>query len=453
VVLLFTLALSLLCGILFGVAPALQASRTGAARSLKEGAGGGISRSRVEIRKLLIVGEIAIGFVVLVGAGLLLRSFLHLVQTPLGFQSENVLTFRVIPRGERYAQPAQRSTFYQRVIERIGALPGVRSASAVTFLPLTLARAAKGFSIEGGGTVSPGELPMADYDVVAPGYFETMRIPLLEGRDVRWTDTGQSEPVIVVNRALAQKCWPNESALRKRIKPGRPDEQIPWLTVVGVVADFRQTDVASQPRPTMYFPVSQFEDPFAQSVRTATISSGVLRDWVVRSSGDPGTLAAAVRNAIWSVDKDLPISRVRTMEQVRSASVAPQTFDLLLLGLFAVLDLTLAAIGLYGVISYSVTQRNHEIGVRMALGAASRNVLRQVLTEGAWLAIIGLAIGLAVGVALTRLMSSLLYEIAATDPLTFLGVGVLLTLVALVAFYIPARRATRVDPIVALRYE
>jgi putative ABC transport system permease protein len=203
----------------------------------------------------------------------------------------------------------------------------------------------------------------------------------------------------------------------------------------------------------MYFPVSQFEDPFAQSVRTATISSGVLRDWVVRSSGDPGTLAAAVRNAIWSVDKDLPISRVRTMEQVRSASVAPQTFDLLLLGLFAVLDLTLAAIGLYGVISYSVTQRNHEIGVRMALGAASRNVLRQVLTEGAWLAIIGLAIGLAVGVALTRLMSSLLYEIAATDPLTFLGVGVLLTLVALVAFYIPARRATRVDPIVALRYE
>jgi predicted permease len=452
-VLLFTLGLSMLCGVLFGVAPSIQASRSGATHSLKEGAGGGIVRSRIEIRKLLIVGEIAIGLVVLVGAGLLFRSFLHLVHTPLGFQPDNVLTFRVIPRGERYAQPAQRTAFYQQAIERIGSLPGVRSASAVTFLPLTLARAAKGFSIEGSGAVRPGELPMADYDVVAPEYFATMRIPLLEGRDVGWNDTPQTEPVIVVNRSFARKCWPNESALGKRIKPGRPDEQIPWLTVVGVVADFRRTDVGSQPRPAMYFPVSQFEDAAAQSSRTASSASGVLRDWVVRSSSDPGHLAAAVRSAVWSIDKDLPISRVRTLEQVRSASVAPQAFDLLLLGLFAWLGLTLAAIGLYGVISYSVTQRNHEIGVRMALGAASRDVLRQVLMEGARLAMIGLAIGVAAGVAVTRLMSSLLYEITATDPLTFLGVAVLLTLVALVACYIPARRATRVDPIVALRYE
>ena len=316
------------------------------------------------------------------------------------------------------------------------------SASAVTFLPLTQARGSKGFSIEGRAPFSPGQIPMADYDVMTPGYFQTMRIPLIEGRDFSWDDHSQTRRVIVINESMARTFWPREDPLNKRIKEGQLDDPAPWLTVVGVVGDIRQFNVATEPRPAMYFPVTQFED-----------ARGVLRDWIVRSSGDSPALAAAVCSVIWSLDKDLPISRVRSMEQVRSTSVAPQAFNLLLLGLSGCLALILAAVGLYGVTSYAVAQRTHEIGIRMALGARPRDVRQHILKEGTRLAMTGLGVGAVAALALSRLIASLLYGITSTDPMTFAAVAFVLTIVAVAACWIPARRATRVDPIEALRYE
>ncbi len=441
-VLLFTLGISLLAGIGFGIAPALEATRRDVEKSLKSGSPESPLGSRLNLRNVLIVAEMAMGAVVLVGAGLLLRSFVHLAQAPLGFQTQDLQTFRVIPRGEKYSQLERRITFYKEAIEKIEALPRVKSASAVTFLPLTQVRGSKGFSIEGRTPFSPGQIPMADYDVVTPGYFQTMRIPLIEGRDFSWDDHSQTRRVIVINESMARTFWPREDPLSKRIKEGQLDDPAPWLTVVGVAGDIRQFNASTEPRPAMYFPVTQFEDP-----------RGVLRDWIVRSSGDSPALAAAIRSVIWSLDKDLPISRVRSMEQVRSASVAPQAFNLLLLGLSGCLALILAAVGLYGVTSYAVAQRSREIGIRMALGAQPRDVRRHVLKEGTRLAMTGLGVGAVAALALSRLIASLLYGITSTDPITFAAVAFVLTIVAVAACWIPARRATRVDPIEALRYE
>src|SRR6266571_4742806 len=441
-VLLFTLGISVLAGIGFGIAPALEATRHDVEKSLKSGLRESPVGSRINLRNVLIVAEMAMGVVVLVGAGLLLRSFVRLAQAPLGFQTQNLRTFRVIPRGEKYSQPERRITFYKEAIEKIEALPVVKSASAVTFLPLTQVRGSKGFSIEGRAPFSPGQIPMADYDVVTPGYFQTMRIPLIEGRDFSWDDHSQTRRVIVINESMARTFWPREDPLNKRIKEGQLDDPAPWLTVVGVAGDIRQFNVSTEPRPAMYFPVTQSKD-----------ARGVLRDWVVRSSGDSPALAAAVRSVIWSLDKDLPISRVRSMEQVRSTSVAPQAFNLLLLGLSGCLALILAAVGLYGVTSYAVAQRSREIGIRMALGAQPRDVRRHILKEGTRLAMTGLGVGAVAGLALSRLIASLLYGITSTDPITFAAVAFVLTIVAVAACWIPARRATRVDPIEALRYE
>ena len=440
-VLAFTLAISLLAALLFGIVPALAATRSNLRDSLKEGARESPAGSGLSVRHLLIVAETALGVVVLVGGGLLLRSFLALERVPLGFQPEGLLTFRVIPRGEKYTQLSQRAAYYQLALDKIGTLPGVQHAAAISFLPLTLYRASKGFRIDGRPAALPGALPMADYDIVSPGYFETMAIPLIAGRDVSWSDTPGTQQVVVINQSMARTYWPNEDPLGKRINEGSPDEHTPWLQVVGVIGDLREFDVASRPRPTMYFSVSQFE------------GNGLLRDWVVRSAGNPVSVSSEVRDAIWSIDKDLPISRMRTMSQVRSASVAAQAFNVLLLGLFAGLALTLATVGLYGVTAYSVAQRTREIGIRVALGAQHQDVLSLVLRQGTTLALGGVTIGVVAALGLTRLMTGLLYGVPANDPLTFAGVAILLLLVALAASYVPARRAMRVDPMVALRYE
>ena len=439
-VLIFSLGIAILAGLVAGLAPALQTGHGNVHDTLKAGARDSAAGSRLRIRNLLVVAETALGVVVVIGAGLLLRSFLRIEQAPLGFQPQGVLTFRAIPRGQKYSGLPQRAAFYRQAIERIGALPGVNSAAAVTFIPLTFDRGSKGFTIEGRPPIAPGQIPMAGYDVVTPGYFVTMRTPLREGRDFSWSDTPETQLVILINEAMAKTYWPNEDPLGKRLRQGNSDD--PWLTIAGVVGDIREFDPLTPPRPTMYFPITQFPD-----------AGGILRDWVVRTVGEPLAVASSVRSAIWSVDKDLAVTRVRTMEEVRSLSTASQRLNLLLFALFATLALVLATVGTYGVMAYSVAQRTREIGIRMALGARRIDVLRIVLAHGFRLAALGLLVGIAAALALTRLMTSMIYGISSTDAATFITVALLLAFVALAACYIPARRAMRVDPIVSLRYE
>ena len=438
----FSLVISLLAGLIFGIAPVLQLMRSGVQDSLKGGLRKSDSSARLNLRDALVVAETALGVVVVVGAALLLRSFVLLQQTPLGFDTALLLTFRAIPRSTQYSQPEQRVSFYREALARIRAASFVESAGAVSFLPLTFYQASQGFSVEGRPNPASDELPMALYEVVSPGFFQTMRIPLIEGRDVTWNDAPQGFPVVVINEAMARMYWPNEIAIGRRIKEGRPDDKLPWLTIVGVVGNFRDFDVARQPRPTIFYPVSQFAG-----------GTGLLRDWAVRAAGDPLAMASGVREAIWHVDKDMPVSRVQSMDQVRSNSLAEQQFTLLLLGLFAILALIIAIVGLYGVTAYAAAQRTREIGIRMALGAQRRDVMRMILFHGASIGLLGVAIGIVAALAFARLMRSLLYGVGATDPLSFGGVAILVATVTLVACYVPARRAMRVDPIVALRYE
>jgi putative ABC transport system permease protein len=375
-------------------------------------------------------------------AALLLHSFLLLQQTPLGFDPEGLLTLRAIPRSTQYTEPWQRSSFYRQALEKIRGVAGVKAAGAVSFLPLTFFQASKGFSVEGQPALAPGELPMARYDVVSPGYYSTMGIPVLRGRDVSWRDTLETVPVIVINEAMAQKYWPNQDPVGKRIKEGRPDETMPWLTVVGVVANFHDFEVARPPAPTIFFPISQ-----------VSTGSALLRDWVVRTNGNPLAVASGVRDAIWSINKDMPISRVQPMEQVRFNSVAQQQFTLLLLALSAGLALALAGVGLYGVTAYATARRTREIGIRMALGAQRSDIMRMVLFEGAGIGFVGVALGIVAALFSTRLMGALLYGVGATDPLAFAGMAILLAVVILIACYIPARRAMGTDPMIAVRYE
>ncbi|PYU65539.1 MAG: hypothetical protein DMG49_23995 [Acidobacteria bacterium] len=441
-VLFFSLAISVLAGFIFGVLPALQATRDNINDSLKEGARESAGGASLRTRNLLVILETALGVVVVIGAGLLLRSFLILERVPLGFQPRSVLTFRIIPRGERYSQLAGRTAFYQQAMERIEALPGVKSAAAVSFIPLTFARSSKGFSIEGRVAPAAGEIPMAAYDAVTPGYFGSLQISLQSGRDFSWGDTPQAQRVVIINKTMARTYWSGEDPLGKRIKFGTPDDPFPWWTIAGVVGDIREYDVLTAPRPTVYLPVSQADD-----------SNYLLRDWVVRTNGDPLTIASSIPAAMRQVDPDLPVSRLRSLEQLRNISVAPQRFSLSLFGLFAALALVLAAVGIYGVMTYSVAQQTREIGIRIAMGARRGDVVKLVLGEGLRHAALGVILGLAGAFALTRLMERLLYGVRPTDPITFACVTLLLAGVALLACYLPARRAMRVDPIIALRHE
>jgi putative ABC transport system permease protein len=440
-VLAFSLAISVLAGLVLGIASAWQVMRIQVQDSLKGSAREPDSPSRLTLREVLVVAETALGVIVVMGAALLLRSFLLLQQTPLGFDPNGLLTLRVIPRSTQYTQPWQRTLFYQEALARIEGVPGIKSAGAVSFLPLTFFEASKGFSVEGQLALTSGELPMARYDVVSPGYFPTMGVPVLQGRDFSWRDTPDTFPAIVINEAMAQTYWPKQDPIGKRIKQGRPDEALPWLTVVGVVGNFHDFDIARPFRPTIFFPVSQAG------------GAALLRDWVVRTGGNPMAVVSGVRDAIWSINKDLPISRIQLMDQVRSSSVAQQQFTLMLLSLFAGLALVLGGIGLYGVTAYATARRTREIGIRMALGAQRSDVMRLVLSRGAAVGFAGVGIGIVAALLLAHLMGAFLYGIGATDPSAFAGVTILLAVVTLAACYIPARRATRTDPMIAVRCE
>ncbi|MFP5260563.1 MAG: ABC transporter permease [Blastocatellia bacterium] len=438
-VLCFTLATSVLTGLVFGLAPALHASRLGLNESLKEGGRGsteGMRRSRV--RRLLVVAEVALALVLLIGGGLMIRSFARIQSIDPGFNPRNVLTFVVSLAGSQHSTARQRLAFFDQLLERIKALPSVQSAGAINHLPLAGDVWQIGYTVEGQPAPPPEERRGAVYRIARPGYFQTMGATILSGRDFTDRDTKEAPGVVIVNESFARRHWPGGNALGKRITitDGDPNQR----EVVGVVKDLRQSDWTADPIEEMYLPHLQSAEP-----RYMTL--------VVRSASDPAGLVAAVQNEVWAIDKDLPVSQVMSMEQAISGSVGQQRFNMTLLGIFAGLAVTLAAIGIYGVMSYSVTQRRHEIGIRMALGASQGDVLRMVIKQGMTLAAVGAIVGLAGAFFLTRLMSSLLYGVSPTDPLTFFAIPLILAGVALGACFVPARRATRVDPMVALRYE
>ncbi|MGH9852315.1 MAG: ABC transporter permease [Blastocatellia bacterium] len=442
-VLAFSAIISLLTGVVFGLAPALQVSRLNLTEALKEGGRSGVgSVGGSRLRGALVVGEIALSLVLLTGAGLMIKSFYRLTSVDPGFQPDKTLTMRMQLSGEKYGNPVKRRAFYDQMLQQVQSLPGVQQAGVITQLPLTTQGLSFSFSLEGQPPMPSANLPQAAFRVISQDYFRAMGIPLLGGRSFTPQDTADAQAVIVINRTMAERFWSGQEALGKRFKIGSSDSQNPWMVVVGVVGDVRQSSLDQALKPEMY--VSHLQDRrfFA-----------IPRDLVVRTVSDPLAMAATVRAEIWKLDKDLPLFRVRTMEQILSASVAGQRFNMLLLAVFAALAMLLAAVGIYGLMSYATAQRTREIGVRLALGARASDVLRLVMKQGLILTISGVAVGLAGAFALTRVMTGLLFGVSATDPVTFTLIAALLTLVALVACWIPARRATKVDPMIALRCE
>jgi putative ABC transport system permease protein len=444
-VLIFTLLISLLTGLVFGLAPALQASRFNLNETLKEGGRDSAAGSRGNrIRDLLVIAEVAVSLILLIGAGLLINSFLRLRNVDPGFRTGNLLTMQVELPQQKYADQARRSTFYTELISRIEALPGVNSAAVTNWIPLVQQGDSIGFSIEGRPDPAPGQgkRPTVVTRVTSPHYFQTMGIQLMQGRVFNEQDKVDSPAVAVINETMARRFWPGEDPVGKRITPGSltspdPDD---WLTIIGVAKDVRQFELVADPKPQMY--ISYMQAGFFAP-----------RHLVVSTAVEPLSLAAAVRRTIWDIDKDQPVSNIRTMEDILSDSIARQRFSMLLLGSFAAVALVLAAVGIYGVMSYSVAQRTREIGIRMALGARRGHVLMLTVGGGLKLVLIGVAIGLVAAFILTRVMSSLLFGVSATDPTTFIIISLVLVSVAALASYIPARRATKVDPMVALRYE
>jgi putative ABC transport system permease protein len=436
----FTLVVSLLTGLIFGLVPALQASKPDLNDALKEGgrgAGGGVRAIR--IRNLLVVSEIALSLVLLVGAGLLIRSFIRLQQFELGFNPENLLTMRVQLPGSKYREEKQRA-FFQQLMERMEAVPGVQSVGAISSVFLTDTPSSTNFSIEGRPVPIGAEDIEVPLDVVTTKYFKVMGIPLIEGREFDEHDVPASPLVAIINQTFARRFFPDEDPIGKRYVYGRPGpNNNSWITIVGVVGDMRRTGFDRPVRPETFLPLSQNSD------NALTI--------VARTTGDPANLAAALRSEVWAIDKEQSVYEIKTMRQILSEMLSQRRFNMLLLGIFAAVALTLAAVGIYGVMSYAVAERTHEIGLRMALGAQTSDVLNLIVRQGMVLAVTGLFVGLAASFALTRLMTSLLYGVSATDPVTFIAIPVVLTGVALGACLVPARRAIKVDPMVALRYE
>jgi putative ABC transport system permease protein len=435
----FTLLVTLLTGVLFGLAPALQGARVSLTEALNESgrasdAGG---REGARLRNALVILETALAVVLLVGAGLLINSFVRLLRTPPGFNPEGVIVARTTLPQARYPEAERGKTVYRRALERIAALPGVQQVSVASFLPLA-SEWQIGVRIEGGGE---SEYYMTYGSWVSNDFFRSMGIPLMKGRVFTDQDRADTTPVVVVNEAMARRFWPGQDAVGKRIRWGGWNPPGGWLTIAGVVADVKFSSLEAESPPTVYMPVFQIP-----RIRRDAV-------FIARTTADPASLAAAMRREIAAVDTDLPVYDVRTMNQVIAESVAQRRFTMGLLAIFAVAALSLSALGLYGVLSYAVTQRTREIGLRMALGGRRLDVLGLVVGQGMKMAMIGALAGLLASLALARLIKGLLYGVSASDPLTFIVVALLLTLVALVACWIPARRATKVDPMVALRTE
>jgi putative ABC transport system permease protein len=438
----FTLLISLVTGLGFGLLPALQATRFDPQHSLKEGGTkateGGKGR---RARNVLVVSQIALAQVLLIGAGLLIVSFMRLQAVEPGFNASNLLTARLSLSVAKYKEQNKKIVFYNQLLERLQTVPGVRSVGLVMNLPLSGANMNRGFTVEGRLEPKPDENVTVDYQVISPGYFQTMEIPLVRGRAFTERDTEGSPRVAIINEIMARKYFPGEDPLGRRIAFGDTGKEESWRTIVGIAGNVRHASINDPPFPGAYTPYAQDRESWSRMAL------------VIRSNGDAAALSAAVRKELMAIDPEQPVSNMQTMEQVMATSITRPRFIMLLLGLFAGVALALATIGIYGLMSYSITERMHEFGIRMALGAQARDVLVMVLGGGLKLIVAGIAVGLLGAYALTRLMSSLLFSVSAVDPATFAGVSMLLTLVALLACYIPARRATKVDPMEALRYE
>jgi putative ABC transport system permease protein len=440
-VLAFTFAASVLTGMLFGLAPALQISRSDVQDSMREsgrGLTGSLRKSR--FRQALIVVEVALSVVLLAGAGLLFRSFMHLQSVNTGFVSQQVLTAKLTPAGTKYANLSDSVRFYNQVLEKVSALPGVQDAGLINTLPLDKGPTA-GFRVEGSPVTTPDKWPGANYRVVTPNYFRAMSIPILQGRAYTDRDNENAPRVMIVNEELAQSVFPGESAIGKRITFGNVDnnQQPVWWEIVGVAANVRSVELREEPESELYFSASQ----------TGWNSMSL----VVRSSVEPANLSGSVRQIVNEVDKSVPVSSVQTMDHIVSQSITQPRFNLFLLGLFSAVAMLLSAAGIYGVTAYTVTQRTHELGIRLALGAQVGDVLKMILGQGMAVIGVGLVLGLVSAFGLMRLLRSLLFGVGENDPVTFVAITGLLLLVAVVACYIPARRATKVDPLEALRYE
>ena len=432
----FTLAVSLLTGVLFGLAPAFQSVRLDLNQVLKDAVGRGTQGGDGKrLRGLLVVFETASAFVLLVCAGLLINSFMHLLRVPPGFNPEGVVIAQTALPTARYRKADQSKAVQKELLERLAALPGVQAAGVTTNLPLVGDRGI-GFLIEG----DTAETVNTAYNAwVSNDYFRALGIQLRTGRGFTDEDRENTPPAVVVNETMQRRFWPEGDAIGKRIKWGGWNDA--WLTIVGVVADVKVSSLEAETRPAIYMPI--FQIPRARS--------NVI--YVIRSSADTASVVSALRREMKAVDAELPVYDLRTMNQVIAASVAERRFSMMLLAVFAGAALLLAAIGLYGVISFSVTERTREIGIRLAMGASHRDVLRLVIGQGLSLSLAGIVLGMAAAIVLTRLMTSLLFGVSATDTFTFIAVSVVLTGVALGACFVPARRAATVDPIVALRYE
>ena len=437
----FTFAASILTGILFGLAPALQVSHRDVQESIREtGRGASGSRRQNRFRQALIVGEVALCVVLLAGAGLLFRSFLRLQSVNTGFVAEQVLTARLTPSGTNFTQQADFNKFYTQVLEKLSAVPGVTDAGIINNLPLD-SGPTTGFRVEGRPITTPDKWPMVNYRTVSPNYFRAMSIPVVQGRAYTDRDNLSAPLVMIINQQTAREIFPDENPIGKRITFGNTDQnkQPVWFEIVGVVADVRSLELREESQPEIYFSSLQDYWP-AMSL-------------VVRATVEPSSLAGSVRQVVNEVDKSVPVSEVKTMEHVVSESITQPRFNLFLLGLFGTVAMLLSAAGIYGVTAYTVTQRTHELGIRLALGAQVGDVLKMILGQGMAVIGVGLVLGLVAAFWLMRLLRSLLFGVGENDLLTFVAITFVLLIVALIACYIPARRATKVDPLEALRAE
>jgi putative ABC transport system permease protein len=437
----FAVGVSLFSGVCFGLAPAIAGTRENLIESLKEGGPrSGESQATTKLRNALLVSEVALAFVLVIAAGLLAQTFFHLLSVDPGFNPARVLTFELSLPASKYTNQDQIVALYQSALQKLRGLPGVESAGITETVPMGGATESTALRIPGHPATDPNDRPYSNYTMASPGYFVTVGTPMLRGRDFLESDTVDSVPVTIINSAMAKKYWPGEDPIGKQVGP--LSRLYPVATIIGIVADTKRLSLREEPPPEMYVPYTQKVWP-----------SLLTMDVVLRTKVDPVAAAASAREAIHSVDPDLPLANIATLETLVDGSMTQQRFAMFVLGTFGALALLLASIGMYGVISYSTMQRTQEIGIRMALGAQRRNVLAMVLGHGSRLAGLGIAIGLIAALAMGHTMASFLYGVQASDPLTLAGVSLLLLAVALLACYVPARRAMRTDPVIALRDE